>query len=69
VQEFKESSEKQLSSLALSEYVKLQDFVTKVNTLCAGGMSLDPDSNIGLVSFLEGVRERTWSGIKGLLSE
>jgi RAD50-interacting protein 1 len=70
VQEFKgSSSEKQLFSSALSEYAKLQEFVTKVNDLCAGDMSPDPESNIGLVSFLEGVRERTWSEIKGLLSE
>lgn len=70
LQEFKAStSEKQLNPSALSQYIKLQEFVAKVADLCATGVSPDPDSTIGLVSFLESVRDRTWLDIKGTLSD
>ncbi|PVG00291.1 hypothetical protein CPB86DRAFT_805974 [Serendipita vermifera] len=73
LEEFKQSStDKHLAKNALSGFVALRDFVSKVSNLC-GKSSAKPapgeESDIGLVSFLESLRDRTWSDIKIILSQ
>lgn len=74
VEEFKslESSD-QIKAESLSKYTALQQLVQSVTSLCGGpvtpGDVTTETSNIGLVSFLQTVREGTWTQIKAVLSE
>lgn len=73
LQEFKQSgTEKQLSTASLKQYVVLQEFTKQVSNLCGEGErqgALPGDSEVGLVSFLENVRDQTWGDMKAYLSE
>jgi hypothetical protein len=73
IQEFKDSStQKQITANSLGQYTSLQRFVKEVAVLCGeSDAQITPNepSAIGLVSFLDGVRDRTWMEIKSHLFE
>lgn len=74
IEEFKDQeSSNQITAESLAKYTMLQKLVDSVASLCNGSSSPEDaqteTSNIGLVSFLQTIREGTWNQIKAILSE
>lgn len=61
------SDHKQITQASLSGYVQLQEFVENVKR--AVGEACRNSETISLVAFAEGLRDQTWTDIKGKLSE
>ena len=69
IEEFKSAApESPISSGSLTKYMELQKFVQSVASLC-GENDTSSEGSIGLLPFLESVRERTWTDIKSILLE
>ncbi|TFK93535.1 hypothetical protein K466DRAFT_572441 [Polyporus arcularius HHB13444] len=56
------------STVTVTEYENLQAFVTSVSTACGKVESVASQPDLHIVAFLEGVVERTWRDMKGVLS-
>ncbi|KAJ7356913.1 TIP-1 family-domain-containing protein [Mycena albidolilacea] len=56
------------SSASVTEYQSLQEFVSKVSDACAGVEDGTGKQTLNLVLFLEKIRDKCWSDIKGSLS-
>lgn len=57
-----------ISSSSLTKYTELQKFVQSVASLC-GENDASSEGSVGLLSFLESIRDRTWTDIKSILLE
>jgi hypothetical protein len=53
---------------SVAEYKALQDFVATVKQSCSEIKDGSGQQNLQLVTFLESVRDRTWAGIRDVLS-
>ncbi|KAG8803228.1 hypothetical protein FRC16_006461 [Serendipita sp. 398] len=72
IDQFKASQkQKEVTAASLSKYVELQDFTKKVAVLCKESISTpgSGSESLGLVGFLNSVRNHTWSSLKTLLFE
>ena len=56
------------STLTLSEYEKLQDFVASVEAACGKVESVSSQPDLHILAFLDNVVDQTWRDIKGVLS-
>lgn len=57
-------------AIVVSEYQTLQTFVASVRRICSDASEVigQTDATFRLLTFLEDVREKTWSDMKALLS-
>lgn len=56
------------STVTVTEYENLQAFVASVAAACSKVESVASQPDLHILAFLEGVVERTWVDIKGVLS-
>lgn len=54
---------------SVNQYASLQDFAGTVSALCGEEAASNEPGSVGLVTFLENIRDRTWLDMKAELSK